>query len=158
MLHRRCENGLSKASLAKLRTTLRIALQWAERREIVSRNVARVSELPADARPAISRRSMTAEQLRSFLEAANGTPLAAMWRTMVTLGIRPGEAAGLASDDIDMIGGIVVLIGDDIGIAGQIASERPGIVRSVRVQPPVLWRSGGTAVVLGHRRLADCSP
>jgi len=107
MLHRRSQNGLSKASLAKLRTTLRIALQWAERREIVSRNVARVSELPADARPAISRRSMTAEQLRSFLDAANGTPLTAMWRTMVTLGIRPGEAAGLSWDDIDMTAGIV---------------------------------------------------
>jgi len=107
MLQQRADNGLSKASLMKLRTTLRIALQWAERRELVARNVARVSELPADARAASSRKSMTAELLRAFLEASEGTPLAAMWRTMVTLGLRPGEAAALSWDDIDAINGIV---------------------------------------------------
>jgi integrase len=101
MLQTRADNGLSKASLSKLRTTLRIALHWAERRDMIPRNVANVSELPADARPCTSRASMTRDQLGAFLTAAESRPYAAMWRTMVTLGLRPGEAAGLAWDDID---------------------------------------------------------
>lgn len=107
MLQSRADNGLSKASLAKLRTTLRIALHWAERREMISRNVAGISELPADARPSTARRSMTADELRAFLTAAEGRPLAAMWRTMVTLGLRPGEAAGLSWEDVDFSTNVV---------------------------------------------------
>jgi integrase len=107
MFRRRADDGLSKASLSKLRSTLRIALQWAERREMVARNVARVSELPADARPATARKSMTADQLRALLTAAEGTPLEAMWLTMVTLGLRPGEAAALSWEDVDKVNNIV---------------------------------------------------
>lgn len=107
MLQRRADNGLSKASLSKVRTTLRIALQWAERREMIARNVARVSELPPDARPSQGRRSMTRDQLLAFLDAAQDTSLESMWRTMATLGLRPGEAAGLAWDEVDFAGGVV---------------------------------------------------
>lgn len=107
MLQTRSDNGLSKASLSKLRTTLRIALHWAERRDMIPRNVANVAELPADARPAIARSSMTGDQLRAFLAAADTHPYAAMWRTMVTLGLRPGEAAGLAWHDIDFTNNII---------------------------------------------------
>ena len=101
MFRRRCDAGLSKSSLSKIRTTLRIALQWAERREIVFRNVATVSELPPDAASSPPLKSMTSEQVRAFLSASEGTHLDAMWRIMVFLGVRPGEAAGLSWDDVD---------------------------------------------------------
>jgi integrase len=107
MLQERADNGLSKASLSKLRTTLRIALHWAERRDMIPRNVATVAELPADARTAAPRASMTHEQLGAFLAAADAYPYAVMWRTMVTLGLRPGEAAGLSWDDIDFDNNII---------------------------------------------------
>lgn len=104
---RRAAAGLSKASLAKLRGTLGMALAWAERRGKVSRNVAAVSELPPEARPSVTGQAMTADQARSFVAASAGTPLEAMWLTMLYLGLRPGEAAGLSWDDVDLTAGIV---------------------------------------------------
>ncbi|MGH9272510.1 MAG: tyrosine-type recombinase/integrase [Ilumatobacteraceae bacterium] len=101
-LERRSAAGLSRASLAKLRTTLGMALSWAERRGQVARNVARVAELPASARPAAPGRSMTAKQARAFLAAAEESPHGALWTTMLYLGLRPGEAAALAWDDVDL--------------------------------------------------------
>jgi integrase len=107
VLARRAERGLSKASLTKLRGTLGMALAWAERRGKVSRNVAAVAELPADARPSVVGRSLTAEQARAFVDAAAGTRLEAMWIAMLYLGLRPGEAAGLSWADVDLGAGVV---------------------------------------------------
>jgi integrase len=100
-LQRLADDGLARGSLAKLRTTLGMALAWAERRNKVARNVASVVELPHTARPATSGQAMTAEQARAFLTAAEGTPLAAMWTVMLYLGLRPGEAAGLSWPDVN---------------------------------------------------------
>jgi integrase len=98
---KRSSEGYSKGTLAKLRTTLRMALAWGERRGMVARNVATVVELPASARAAKAGKSMSPDQARAFVEAARGTPLEAMWLVCLYLGLRPGEAAGLAWDDID---------------------------------------------------------
>ena len=132
-LERRCAAGTSKASLAKLRTTLGMALAWAERRGQVARNVARVVELPADARPAGTKRSMTAEQAQTFLRAADGTPWAAMWTVMLYLGVRPGEAAGLCWDDIDDTGRVVhVRRALKRGEGGRLFVGTPKTLQSVR--------------------------
>jgi integrase len=96
----RADAGLSRASLEKVRGTLSQVLNWAVRREIVFRNIASVVELPVSSRPAKEGRSLTLDQAQSLLAAASGTPLEAMWTTMLFLGQRPGEAAGLSWPDI----------------------------------------------------------
>lgn len=106
-LAKRVDGGYAKASCLKLRTTLNLAMRWGERRGYVSRNVAAIVEIPANATPPRRGKAMTAEQADKFLLAAKGTPLEAMWVTMVYLGLRPGEAAGLSWDDIDFDNGIV---------------------------------------------------
>ena len=106
-LERRAAAGYSKASCHKLRTTLGLALTWALRRGHIAQNVASVVELPTNARPAVRGRSMTVAEAKRFLKAAQGTPLEAMWVTMLHLGLRPGEAAGLSWDDVDAPAGIV---------------------------------------------------
>ena len=106
-LQRRADTGLSRNSLVKLRSTLSQALAWAERREIVGKNVAAIVELPADARPPQNGRAMTVEQAHRFLAAAEGTWLEAMWVTMLYLGLRPGEAAALAWPDVDFASNVV---------------------------------------------------
>lgn len=98
---KRAAAGNSRATLAKLRTTLRMALAWGERRGVVARNVAAVVELPAKARPAKPGKAMSTAQARAFVEAATGTPYEAMWLVCLYLGLRPGEAAGLAWGDVD---------------------------------------------------------
>lgn len=132
-LERRAGAGLSKASLAKLRTTLGMALAWAERRGQVARNVARVVELPPGARSAASGRSMTVEQAQTFLRAADGTPLAAMWSVMLHLGLRPGEAAALSWDDVDDKGRIIhVRRSLKRGEGGRLFIGTPKTTQSVR--------------------------
>ena len=133
MFRRRCDAGLSKSSLSKIRTTLRIALQWAERREIVFRNVATVSELPPDAAPSPPLKSMTSEQVRAFLSASEGTHLDAMWRIMVFLGVRPGEAAGLSWDDVDFANQLIhIRRALKRGASGELYIGVPKTMQSVR--------------------------
>ena len=106
-LERRVADGMARGTAAAYRSTLDLALAWAERRGIAPRNVAKIAELPANAERAKPGRALTAEQADALLVAAEGTPLEAMWATMVYLGLRPGEAAGLSWDDVDLEHGIV---------------------------------------------------
>ena len=92
---------LSKASLVKVRSTLSQALAWAQRRDLVARNVATTIELPDGAATTKTGKSMTVPEAQQFLAAAAGTDLEAMWTVMIYLGVRPGEAAGIAWNDID---------------------------------------------------------
>jgi integrase len=92
---------LSRSSLIKLRSTLSQALAWAQRRELITRNVAAHAELPATDPKVKSGKSMTVAQAQQFMAAAAGTDLEGMWAVMLYLGLRPGEAAGLCWDDID---------------------------------------------------------
>ena len=126
-------DDMAKATLAKLRTTLGMALAWAERRGHVTRNVARVAELPADARAAEPSRSMTNAQATAFLAASEQSPLAAMWVTMLYLGLRPGEAAGLSWDDVDLDRSIIHVNGAlKRGQRGELFVGAPKTKQSVR--------------------------
>lgn len=98
---------LGHSSLIKIRSTLNQAVTWAQRRDLIARNIAPLAEIPHIAAAAGEGQSMTVEQAKRFLAAANSTPLVAMWTVMLYLGLRPGEAAGLTWDDIDMKAGTV---------------------------------------------------
>lgn len=95
--------ALSRSSLVKIRSTLSQALRWAQRRDLVVRNVATLVEIPTGAgRPEVGQ---VIDRRRGQGTAAAGTELEAMWVVMLYLGLRPGEAAGLAWDDIDVESG-----------------------------------------------------
>jgi len=94
-------SALSRNSLIKLRSTLSQALTWAQRRDLVTRNVAALAELPTGATNQRAGKSLSVEQARQLLVAAARTELEAMWTLMLYLGLRPGEAAGLSWNDID---------------------------------------------------------
>ncbi|MGD9704439.1 MAG: tyrosine recombinase XerC [Acidimicrobiia bacterium] len=92
---------MARASLVKVRSVLGQVLAFGERRGAVVRNVARVSELPAAARRSPDGRALTVDQARQLLEVTDADRLAAMWATMLMLGLRPGEVSGLLWDDVD---------------------------------------------------------
>jgi integrase len=104
---RTATSALSRNSLIKLRSTLSQALTWAQRRDLVTRNVAILAELPTGATTQRTGKSLTVEQVRQLLAAAAGTELEAMWTLMLYLGLRPGEAAGLSWNDIDFTHGTI---------------------------------------------------
>ena len=110
---------LSPATLARVRATLRAALNAAIREGLISVNPARLVELPAPARPhpvvwtapreaawreAGERPAVavwTAGQTARFLAAIRGEPLYPCYQLMAVSGLRRGEAAGLRWCDID---------------------------------------------------------
>lgn len=95
---------LGEASLAKLLSMFATAMDAAQRRDMVPRNVARLATLPADAKRASERRALSPEEARRLLAAIRHERNGAMWGLSLRLGLRPGEAAGLHWDDIDLDG------------------------------------------------------
>lgn len=95
------EEGFSKSSLTKLRSTLRQALRWAERRRMVAHNAAEAAELPVT-NHASTKRALAPDELKKLLAALTGHPLGPMFELMARVGLRPGEAAGLCADAVDL--------------------------------------------------------
>jgi integrase len=95
---------LSRASLVKIRSTLRQALAWAERRRMVVHNAAANAELPTVTGPARSRRALTSDELRTLFTTDPDHDLLALFMMSARLGLRPGEAAGVCGDALDLDG------------------------------------------------------
>lgn len=103
-LLRMSKNGLAKASLLKAKATLRLAIKWAERRRLVAHNAAAIAELPPSAKPPRTRRALSTDELGRVLDALADHPLYALFLTMARVGLRPGEAAALCTDVLDLDG------------------------------------------------------
>ncbi len=104
MLRRKATDGMARSSIVRLRAVLVLALTHAERRDLVTRNVARLAEMPADAKPPAEGRSLTVDQAKALLAAAEGDRLEALYLCGLMLGLRPGELLGLTWDDVDLDG------------------------------------------------------
>lgn len=92
--------GQSPRTVHLFRTVLSSALSRAMREELVSRNVARLIELPKYERKAI--RPWTAEEATRFLEAARRHEWELGYQLLVLYGMRRGEVLGLRWSDIDL--------------------------------------------------------
>jgi hypothetical protein len=68
------------------------------------RNVARLAEIPAGCAEPKEGRSLTIEQARLLLRAAEGDRHEALYLCGLMLGLRPGELCGLLWEDIDLEG------------------------------------------------------
>lgn len=117
LLKAKRREGLAASSVNRVRSVLVQSLKLAERYELVSRNVAAVTDTtPADQSDG---RSLTAEQAKAFLAAAQSYwpppargrgrrppkgphRLAAAWECQLMLGLRPGEVLGLVWSDVDL--------------------------------------------------------
>lgn len=135
-------SALSRESLIKIRSTLNQALTWAQRRDLIARNIAPLVELPAAAAPRNVGRSMTREEAIRFLEAASESEFEAMWLLMLFLGLRPGEAAAVSWGDVDFDNGTVHIWRgrkiDTNGAAVVGSTKTPGSIRSLDAPAIVL--------------------
>ena len=102
--------GKARRTVARVRSYLGQALAVAERRGKVSRNVARLAEMPATPAP-IEKRSLTPDQAQMLLEAVEDERLEALWLTGLLLGLRPGELTGLTWSDVDLEVGTLMVSG-----------------------------------------------
>lgn len=122
LLRRMAADGMSRWSCVRVRAVLGAALKWAQRRDLVGRNVATLAELPADATPAREGRALTPEEAQRLLTAAETVTVkiprtdrtetrprrtAALWVLQLVLGLRPGEVNGLTWEAVDLDEGLV---------------------------------------------------
>lgn len=100
LLKAKRREGLAANSVNRIRSVLVQSLKLAERYELVRRNVAAVTDTtPTDAKTG---RSLTAEEARALLDAAEGHRYAPAFTCQLMLGLRPGEALGLLWSDVDL--------------------------------------------------------
>jgi integrase len=102
MLDRLAKRGLSKASLWKVRSKLAQIIELAVERDHARRNVAKKAELTPTAAPAKKRTALQPDEARTLLEALRDERNGAMYALGLRVGLRPGEAAGLFWDDLDL--------------------------------------------------------
>jgi len=100
LVHRRDNADLSKNSLQRLKSHLASAIEEAEHRDWIHRNVARIARVPQSHTK--QRRSLTPEQARQLLDAAKGHRLEAAILVGLTRGLRPGEILGLRWADLEL--------------------------------------------------------
>lgn len=125
------DKPLSRASLIKARSTLRQALAWAERRRLVAHNAAAAAELPSKAAGTKERRALTPDELDKLTRKLSGHRWAAMFALSARVGLRPGEAAGVCVDalDLDATPPTVAVIR-----AVQLEGGRPHLVDDLKTQ------------------------
>lgn len=109
LLHNLAARGMARNSVMRVRSVLVMALKHAQRRDIVARNVAELSEMPTSAREPRSGRSLTPDQARALLDTARGDRLQGLVTVGLMLGLRPGELCGLRWQDVDLQAGVLAV-------------------------------------------------
>jgi len=98
-LNRVLASGGSVRTIHLIRMVLSAALTRAMREQLIDRNIARLVELPAWRRKDFS--PWTAEQIQTFLSAAQADPLYPAFLLVALYGLRRGEVLGLRWRDVD---------------------------------------------------------
>jgi len=100
------QNGrpLSPKTVLRVHRVIRKAIGDAERKGILQRNVARLADKPSIAQLDTERPAWTPDELRTFLDAAKGDELFALYRLAALTGMRRGELCGLRWEDVDFTG------------------------------------------------------
>jgi integrase len=99
-LNQKAAAGLAPCTVGYLRGVLRQALGYAERMDLVGRNVARLARPPRVPRRPVS--PLTLEEARAFRAAIAGDRLEALYLVAIGCGLREGEILGLRWPDVDL--------------------------------------------------------
>ncbi len=101
------EGGLSPASVVQVHRVLSRSLKVAMQRGKIARNVCTLVDAPTLEREEV--RPLSSQDARRILEAARGRRNAARWSVALALGLRQGEALGLAWDAVDLDAGTLTV-------------------------------------------------
>ena len=117
-LNQRLEQGDSVRKVQIMRTVLSAALTRAVREELISRNVARLVELPQWQRGTIQ--PWTAQEAQRFLAAARPDPLYPAFVLLTLYGLRRGESLGIRWSDVDFDTGTIHIRQQLLRVRGQL--------------------------------------
>lgn len=94
------DDGHSSRHVNNIYDVLHTAIEDARRMELVDRNVVSLVDTPK-VRGA-RRTALTADQAWQLLDVMQGDPLEPLYRTLLTLGLRPGEGLGLRWSSVQL--------------------------------------------------------
>lgn len=129
-LNTKSASGLSPRRIQYIHAVLRRALVTAERRGLISRNVAKLVDPPRVMRHEI--RPLTPEQARALLDANRDDRLWALYVTALATGLRQGELLALRWEDVDLERRRLSVRGTLARVAGKLAVLEPKTERSRR--------------------------
>ena len=131
--------GLAPKSVRYLHTTMHKALKDAERKRLVTRNVADAADPPRSRQMGLKEmQTWTVEEVRTFLNVMTGHRIGAAYMLAATTGMRRGEVLGLRWQDIDFearrlrIYQTIVLVNYELTVS---APKTPRSRRSVALDP-----------------------
>jgi integrase len=159
LLEDRAGSGrLARSSVGRLRTVLGKALDHAARRNLVRRNVSRLTNVPEGS--STTGRSLSPEEARKLLAAVKDGRLRAPVVAGVALGLRPGELLGLSWRDVDLDAGVVQLRQqmkreNNLPVLRELKTARSG--RSLRSPPVVVEALRERRVLQDEERAAPGS-
>jgi integrase len=122
--------GRAPKTIRNVHGVLSKALADAERWGLVSRNAARLADVPAVARPKL--RVWSPEQTRAFLRAVASDRLFAAWLLAATTGMRRGELLGLRWTDVDLDVGVLRVAQVRVRAGNQVIVGEPKTARGRR--------------------------
>ncbi|CAA0094393.1 Uncharacterised protein [Mycolicibacterium vanbaalenii] len=143
---------LSASSIRHILRVPRAALQDAVDEELISRNVARLVQLRVTDEHKV--RSFSRAEALRFLRTAESHRLYALWAVALAMGLRRGEALGLAWNDVDLDRGrLTVRLALD-RVDGQLRLDPVKTDASVAVLPirRPWWRSSSHTVAPSSMR------
>lgn len=104
---------LSRSSLVKVRRALAAVLTEAQKRRLVTWNVATLASIPPGAKPPVLRRALSVEEATALIEAARGDEEGRYYPLVVVAlycGLRPGEVTGLPWKAVDLDEGTMTVL------------------------------------------------
>ncbi len=120
-------SGLSSRTVNYIHVTLHKALKQAVNDGLIPRNVTDAVKAPRPVKKEIQ--AMNPDQARSFLGAARGDRLEALYTVAITAGLRQGELLGLRWSDIDLDAGQLAvrrsLVAGSVGSRGGAVFDAP---------------------------------
>lgn len=138
----RPSHGRAEASVRQCHAILRRALKVAVREGKATRNVADLVDPPDTIKN--PRTPLTVHQARLVLKAADGDDMESRWYAALWLGLRQGEALGLAWADVDLEAGAIHVSRALQRVKGRglvfVAPKSRTSLRRVSVPPTVLSR------------------
>ncbi|HVM31473.1 MAG TPA: site-specific integrase [Candidatus Limnocylindrales bacterium] len=145
-LNGRSTKGLSPRRVQYIHAVLRRALGTAERWGMVSRNVAKLVEVPRVLHREMT--PLTPEQARALIEASVADRHRALWITALGTGLRQGELLALRWEDVGLDAGVLRVRHSLANVGGVLTLQEPKTDRSRRT---VVLPDSVVAALRAHR-------
>lgn len=131
LLATKSEEGYSRRTVKYIHTIMKQLLDQAKRWNLVGVNIAESVSCPKVEKKPIE--PLTQQQINSFLHVLKDDPLYPLFVTILSTGLRRGEALGLKWENVDLVEGVVSVKGIITSVKGKTVWGEPKTLSSRRI-------------------------